>query len=122
MAQLSVNIGGRPYRLACNPGEEPHLESLAAIVDGKIREMRAAFGEIGDQRLVVMAALTIADEVGENRRKAEAEARLAAETLKDEQEARQAAEERAERLAHAIHDMSLRVETLVAALSGTGRA
>ena len=121
MAQLSVNIGGRPYRLACNPGEEPHLESLAAIVDGKIKEMRGAFGEIGDQRLVVMAALTIADEVGETQRKAQAEADRTAQALRDEQAARQAAETRAERLAHAIHEMSLRVETLAAALAGSGR-
>ena len=73
MPQALVNIGGRSYRLACNPGEEPHLEALAKFVDGKIDEMRSArFGEIGDQRIVVMAALSIADELFEARRKAEA--------------------------------------------------
>ena len=65
MAQVSVSIGGRGFRLACNPGEEPHLEALARTVDEKISRMRASFGEIGDQRLVVMAALTIADELNE---------------------------------------------------------
>ena len=40
MPQAMVNIGGRSYRLACNPGEEPHLEGLAKFVDGKIDEMR----------------------------------------------------------------------------------
>ena len=117
MAQLSVNIGGRAYRLACNPGEEPHLESLASVVDGKIKEMRSSFGEIGDQRLVVMAALTIADEVSEMRRAQEAAAARAAEALEAEQAARREAEARAEGLSHAIHEMSLRVETLTATLS-----
>jgi len=117
MAQLSVNIGGRAYRLACNPGEEAHLESLASVVDGKIKEMRSSFGEIGDQRLVVMAALTIADEVSEMRRAQEAAAARAAEALEAEQAARREAEARAEGLSHAIHEMSLRVETLAATLS-----
>ncbi len=121
MAQLSVNIGGRAYRLACNPGEEPHLETLAGVVDSKIKEMRAAFGEIGDQRLVVMAALTIADEVSEAHRLAELQASQAAEALAAEQAARRSAETRAEGLSRAILDMSLRVETLAATLTAPTR-
>jgi cell division protein ZapA len=73
MAQVSVTIDGRKYRLACNEGEEARLESLAGMIDEKIGEMRAAFGEIGDQRLVIMAALTIADNLGEARDQAAAE-------------------------------------------------
>jgi cell division protein ZapA len=121
MAQLSVSIGGRAYRLACNPGEEAHLEALARVVDEKIKEMRAAFGEIGDQRLVVMAALTIADEVSEARRAGETEARRAEEALAAEQSARRSAEARAEALSRAISDMSVRVETLAATLAGAAR-
>lgn len=69
MPQVSVTIAGRAYRMACGEGEERHLEGLAALFDGKIQEMRDAFGEIGDMRLQVMAALTIADDLGETRRK-----------------------------------------------------
>ena len=72
MAQVNVTIAGRPYRMACNDGEEAHLEELARVIDAKIAEMRRAFGEIGDQRLTVMAAITIADEMSEARRKIEA--------------------------------------------------
>src|SRR5471032_314789 len=68
MPHVSVTIGGRAFRLACNEGEEPHLEALAREVDAKITQMHKSFGEIGDQRLVVMAALTIADELSEARR------------------------------------------------------
>src|SRR5919206_454031 len=62
MPQVTVMIAGRSYRMACGEGEEAHLEGLAALYDGKIQEMREAFGEIGDMRLHVMAALTLADE------------------------------------------------------------
>lgn len=69
MAQVTVTIAGKVYRMACGDGEEAHLEALAADLDGKIGEFRAAFGEIGDMRLHVMAALAIADELSETRRK-----------------------------------------------------
>ena len=69
MPQVQVTISGRSYRMACGEGEERHLEGLAAIYDAKIEEMRGAFGEIGDMRLHVMAALTLADELAETKRR-----------------------------------------------------
>lgn len=51
--------------MACDNGQEKHLEGLAAKLDGKMVEMKQAFGEIGDMRLTVMAAITIADELSE---------------------------------------------------------
>ena len=63
MPQVVVTIAGRTYRMNCDTGEEAHIESLARSVDAKIAELRGAFGEIGDQRIVVMAALTLADEL-----------------------------------------------------------
>jgi cell division protein ZapA len=65
MPQVMVTIAGKTYRMACAEGEESHLEGLAAFYDGKIQEMRSSFGEIGDMRLHVMAALTLADELAE---------------------------------------------------------
>jgi cell division protein ZapA len=65
MPQVNVTIAGKAYRMACGEGEEQHLAGLAALYDGKIAEMRQAFGEIGDMRLHVMAALMVADEVFE---------------------------------------------------------
>ena len=72
MAHIQVTIAGRGYRMACGDGEEAHLESLAADFDGRIQDMRKAFGEIGDMRLHVMASLTLADEVAEAKRRIEA--------------------------------------------------
>ena len=78
MPQVNVTIAGKAYRMACGEGEEPHLEALARLYDGKIDEMRQAFGEIGDMRLHVMAALMVADEMTEMRKRIAAlEQRLA---------------------------------------------
>lgn len=79
MPHVQVTIAGRSYRMACGEGEEDHLLALAAALDGKIAELRAAFGEIGDMRLHVMAALTVADDLSETRRRVGAlESELAA--------------------------------------------
>lgn len=67
MAQVSVTIAGRYYRMACDEGQEEHLIRLARDIDSRIGQLRTAFGEIGDQRLTVMAAVTIADELAEAR-------------------------------------------------------
>jgi cell division protein ZapA len=81
MAQVTVTIAGRAYRMACGDGDEPRLERLAAEFDRRIDELRGAFGEIGDMRLHVMAALTIADELHETKERLEAiERELAAVT------------------------------------------
>jgi len=65
MPQVNVTINGRQFRMACEDGQEEHLTRLARELDGRIETLRAKFGEIGDTRLTVMAALTNADELGE---------------------------------------------------------
>ena len=69
MAQVQVNIDGKLYRMACDDGQEDHLRALADKLNGKVSEMKVAFGEIGDMRLTVMAAITIADELSEARQR-----------------------------------------------------
>lgn len=69
MAQVTVTIDGKAYRMACDDGQEQHLEGLAAYFDGRVQEMRGSFGEIGDMRLAVMAAITVTDEVTELKKK-----------------------------------------------------
>ena len=65
MSQVSVTINGRQFRMACEDGQEGHLMNLARDLDSRIDGLRAKFGEIGDTRLTVMAALTIADSLAE---------------------------------------------------------
>ena len=69
MSQVTVTIAGKVYRMACGDGEERHLENLAKIVDAKITEIHSSFGEIGDQRIIVMASLMFADELADARRR-----------------------------------------------------
>jgi cell division protein ZapA len=69
MAQVMVTIAGKVYRMACGDGEEAHLERLAGIFDARIVELHKAFGEIGDMRLHVMAALTVLDELEETKKR-----------------------------------------------------
>ena len=65
MAQVNATIAGRQFRLACEDGQEEHLQALAKDIDQRIIDLRRKFGEIGDTRLTVMAALMVADELAE---------------------------------------------------------
>ncbi|WP_293866926.1 cell division protein ZapA [uncultured Alsobacter sp.] len=122
MAQVTVTIAEKVYRIACDDGQEDHLRSLAAEVDGKIGQMRQTFGEIGDNRLTVMAAITFVDEREELR------ARIAA--LETEVarlgEARQLVEEavgRTERdVAAAVMDAAQRIEAVAQRLASPAAA
>ena len=69
MPQVSVSINGRQFRIACENGEEPRLMRLAEDLDGRIAKLRASFGDIGDTRLTIMAALALADELSEKKEK-----------------------------------------------------
>ncbi|MBS7545206.1 cell division protein ZapA [Ancylobacter oerskovii] len=116
MAHVTVTIAGRAYRMACDDGQEEHLSRLGQEVDARIDDLRKAFGEIGDQRLSVMAAITLADELSELRRRhraveqelASERARLAVATQRSElaertvSDAFTKAAERMERLAREL--------------------
>ncbi len=65
MAQVTVSIDGKQYRMACDEGQEEHLIDLAERFDRYVMHLKDSFGEIGDQRLTVMAALTLGDELSE---------------------------------------------------------
>jgi cell division protein ZapA len=62
MPLVNVMVNGRAYTIACDDGEENHLRQLAEHVDDKVRELLSSVGQVGDQRLLLMAALLIADE------------------------------------------------------------
>jgi len=69
MGQVNATICGRQYRLACEDGQEDHLLALSKDLETRIIDLRRKFGEIGDTRLTVMAALMLADEMAETRLK-----------------------------------------------------
>jgi cell division protein ZapA len=118
MAQVSVTINGRVYRMACDDGQEDHLVRLGRELDARIGRLRESFGEIGDTRLTVMAALVIADELSEARRRIKS-SEQEIESLKD---ARAAIGERVEAnerlIANAIENAAERIEQLAHSLNG----
>ena len=63
MSHINVTINGRQYRMACEEGQEVRLLKLAESMETRVGELRGKFGEIGDARLTVMAALTVCDEL-----------------------------------------------------------
>ena len=63
MNHINVTINGRQYRMACEEGQEAWLLNLAGNLESRIQNLRGKFGEIGDARLTVMAALTACDEL-----------------------------------------------------------
>ena len=63
MSHVNVTINGRQYRMACEEGQETRLLRLAESLEGRVETLRGKFGEIGDSRLTVMAALMVADEL-----------------------------------------------------------
>ena len=98
MSHVNVTINGRQYRMACEEGQERRLLQLADSMESRIESLRGKFGEIGDARLTVMAALMIADELLDaNQRIARLE-----EQLNALQDARYAAAERAKATQSAI--------------------
>jgi len=119
MAQVTATIAGRNFRLACEDGQEEHLLALAADVDARINELRQRFGEIGDTRLTVMAALMVADEVSE----ANARLRRMEEEVAALQDARVVASERAQQASAAVvgafNSAAERIESLTKKLNQT---
>ncbi len=66
MADVDLLVGGRQYSIACRDGGEQHLRTIAAHVDRKAAEARAAVGDVNEARQLLFAALLLADEIAEN--------------------------------------------------------
>jgi cell division protein ZapA len=119
MGQVNTTIAGRQYRLACEDGQEDHLLALAKDVDTRIIDLRRKFGEIGDTRLTVMAALMLADEMAEQRQKM----RALEEEIAALQEAREVSAERARAASDAVvgafHSAAERIEGITRKLNET---
>jgi cell division protein ZapA len=63
MAEVMLSIGGHSYQVSCRDGEEPHLRTIADLVDRKVSEARSAVGDLGEVRQLLLASLLLADEL-----------------------------------------------------------
>jgi cell division protein ZapA len=81
MAQVTVKINGFAYSVGCQDGEEQHLTAMAAEIERRIESIKAVAGQTGEARMLVMAALLMADDLFElTKALREAEKRAAAAT------------------------------------------
>ena len=83
MGQVSVTLNGRTYRLECGSGEEQHLIELSEYLAAHVETMKHKFGQVGDDRLILMAALMVTDELWEARRHIEEMKTVLAESKRD---------------------------------------
>jgi cell division protein ZapA len=117
MSHVSVTIHGRQYRMACEDGQEDHLVRLANDLDKRIEQLKGSFGAIGDMRLIVMAALTLGDELSEA---AKAHAPARGGTHRSAGRARRLERARpadADRVANALNSASERIESVTRSLN-----
>ena len=117
MAQVTVTIAGKAYRMACEEGQEGHLTELAAKFDRYVSHLKSQFGEIGDLRITVMAGIMVMDELSEVSRRLKAvEADM--DTIRRNRDAVAAGAQRTEEVAAAaIEEMSHRILEIAAKIS-----
>lgn len=117
MAQVTVSIDGKQYRMACDEGQEEHLIGLAERFDRYVLHLKESFGEIGDQRLTVMAGIMVMDELAElqkNVKGMESEIQTLRKTRDD---ALSKADKNDAALTGALGTLAERMETLAATLT-----
>ena len=71
MAQVTIEVNGRPYMVGCEDGQEPRLTELARSVDAQVRQVARDVGPLGETRLMLMGALVMADDIAELRSQVE---------------------------------------------------
>ena len=117
MTHVTVTIHGKQYRMACEEGQEAQLTTLAKDLDQRVEQLKKNFGAIGDMRLIVMAALTVGDELSEAAKRV----RRLEEELATLQDVRIAASERAQQtqvaVAAALDSASERIERVTRSLN-----
>ena len=118
MAQVTVTIDGKTYRMACDEGQEEHLIDLAERFDRYVGHLKDSFGEIGDQRLTVMAGIMVMDELSEVNRKLKS-LQTEADNLRQGRDATVADQQRAEEaLASVLSEVTSQIHGIAAKLSG----
>ncbi|MCA1439763.1 cell division protein ZapA [Ensifer sp. IC4062] len=122
MAQVTVTIDGKAYRMACEEGQEDHLSDLAARFDQYVGHLKGQFGEIGDLRLTVMAGIMVMDELSEvNRRLKSLETELS--NLKSGRDVALSEQARSEEaLASALGEVTAQIQSIAAKLNGRAAA
>ena len=121
MPEVNVEINGRKYRMACEEGQEPHLIALADRFNRSIDNLKNAFGEIGDNRLTVMAGIAALDELEEAEKRIATLQKEVAELTHAGQHIAQEAQELEARFAKKLSETARKVEAIATAIDETGQ-
>jgi len=121
MPQVAVVINGKTYRMACDEGQEQHLLSLAQRFDSYVSHLKGSFGEIGDQRLTVMAGVMITDELVELQKKMRGLDAELASLRQTRDDALDNSLSREKDLAAALETAAVRIEQLNTRLTAPGK-
>jgi cell division protein ZapA len=122
MPEVNVEIDGKKFRMACEDGQEEHLLGLAGRFSDQVTSLRGQFGEIGDNRLVVMAGIAVLDQLAESERRIAAlNADIAQLTLAG-RELTLETEELERNFAKRLAEAARKVEAIATAIDETGAA
>jgi cell division protein ZapA len=117
MPLVNVMVNNRAYTIACDDGEEEHLKELAAHVDVKAREVLASVGQVGDTRMLLMAALLISDEHHDLASKVTAGAQAANASSGEKQNLHLRAEQAESQAADMLESAAKKLEDIAARLA-----
>lgn len=116
MPEVTVDVGGRSYRMGCGEGEEKHLLGLATRIDTEAQALQRQFGQMPEGRLLMMTALMIADKLAEAEAKAQETEQKLAKTRSQSSDL--FGSEREAELTKRINALVARIESLDAAGAG----
>lgn len=118
MGKVSLDINGRKYAMGCEDGEEERLLRLGQKLDDRVTKMANQFGQIGDLRLLVMAGITMMDEVEDTMENLDLRVDARAAGLRKERDAATLASAKTEaEAAKALSAAATRIEKLAAKLA-----
>lgn len=120
MPEVNVEINGRKYRMACEDGQQEHLVGLAARFNAQVEALKGAVGEIGDNRLTVMAGIAVVDELAEAERRIKALETEVTVLTRAGQEVAAEYEALEEKFATKLSEAARKLETVATALDETG--
>lgn len=119
MGKVSLDINGRKYAMGCEDGEEERLLRLGQRLDDRVNQMANQFGQIGDLRLLVMAGITMMDEVEDTMQNVDLRVDAKAAGLRKERDdATLASAKTQAEAAKALQEAAKRIERLAAKLAG----
>ena len=120
MPEVNVEIDGKKFRMACEEGQEAHLLELAERFNRTVIQLKGSFGEIGDNRLVVMAGIAVLDELAEAEDRIEALKQDIADLTNAGRELTIESEELEQRFARRLSEAARKVEAIAQAIDETG--